>query len=227
MSTDRIAGLLRGGRLLVAIVAMGVMLVLLSSCERTVRPSRDVESRSYDVAAFEEIETGDGWRIDVRIGSPQSVVLESDDNLLDATEVEVSQGRLSIRLKFETLRPTVLQGTITVESLTRIQASGNARVAVEGLDGDSLDIDLSGGAQVTARGRVEELRLDTSGGARVDGSGLEVKLARVEMSGGSKVELNVSESVVGSASAVSTLVVEGTPANVDVETSGGAQMDVR
>jgi hypothetical protein len=224
MIWQTLTGLSRGGRILLAIVALAV---LAAGCEQVVRPSRDVESRTYVVEAFDEIETGDGWRIDVRIGSPQSVVLESDDNVLDATTVEVSQGRLSVRLKMETLRPTELQATITVESLVEIEADGGARLDVEGLDATGLDLDLSGGARVTASGRVEELRLATSGGAGVDGSGLQVRLAEVDMSGGSNVDLNVSEAVGGSVSGASVLGVAGHPPAVDVETSGAGRLEVR
>jgi hypothetical protein len=227
MTGIRFAGMFRRCRPWVAATAMVALVGLPAGCDQVVRPSRDVESRTYEVDAFDEIDTGDGWRVDVRIGSPQSVVLESDDNVLDATAVDVSQGRLSILLKMDTLRPTVLQATITVESLEEIAASGGARVEVAGLDTDSLALDLSGQARVTAQGRVEKLVIDLSSGARVDGSELETGSVQVSMSGGAQADLQVRESVVGSVSGSAQLHVSGNPGEVDVDSSGGAAVDIR
>ncbi len=129
----------------------------------------------------------------MRIGSQQSVVLDSDNNVLDATSVDVSQGRLSLLLKMDTLRPTVLQATITVERLEEIAASGGARVEVVGLDTDSLALDLSGQGRVTAPGQVEQLVIDLSRGARVDGSELETGSVQVSISGGAQADQQVRD----------------------------------
>ena len=103
---------------------------------------------------------------------------------------------------------------------------GSGRV-VEVTMPDLDDIDASGGADVTATGEVDSYRLDASGGADADLRDLTARAIEVDISGGADAEVFATGSVEGDASGGADLTVYGDPNRVIVDSSGGADVNVR
>lgn len=85
-------------------------------------------------------------------------------------------------------------------------------------------LEASGGSDVDGTGTLVSLTLGASGGSDVDLSGLIVDVLYVDISGGADATVHPVESVSGEASGGADLTVIGNTANVDVETSGGADL---
>ncbi len=173
-------------------------------------------------ADFQHLSVGGGLRVIVRAGSPASVTLSTQANLLPLVVTQVTDGQLIVNVAppgISSREPVTL--TVVVPDLRSITLSGGA---VGTLDASTteLAIDVSGGAQLDATGRVGRLRLMASSGAQARLSGFVADSATVAMSGGSRAELNVVNDVSGTAGGGANLQLSQPPASMTVTTSGGA-----
>ena len=230
-----------------AVLLAGVALVTLAACGE-VAGSGNVTSQARSVGSFTELSVSGDWLVDISIGEPQAVTLTGDDNILEVIVTEVRGDRLHIERKAGITRidPTTrLKAEITVPALTGIDTSGSVWVTATGpiraddfqthqsgsskivlshLQAGSLQIDLSGSGSVEATGSAESVELRGSGSASFRLGGLEARRVDVDLSGSGGAELNVSESLTGNLSGSTQLRVTGSPAQLDVETSGAAKV---
>ena len=95
---------------------------------------------------------------------------------------------------------------------------------VDGLDAESLELRIRGGAQVTATGSVGSVALDEDEGATVNLEDLSAHVATVSMDGGATATLTAVDDVTGTAAGGSRLTVLG-EAVVLVQESGGSEVD--
>jgi hypothetical protein len=92
---------------------------------------------------------------------------------------------------------------------------------IDGLDAESLELRIRGGAQVTAAGSVGSVALHADGGATASLEDLSVRSATVSMDGAATATLTASDEVTGTAAGGSRLTVIG-DADVLVDVSGGS-----
>ena len=203
------------------------------------------ETVTFDVESFDELNVSDSFDVEVTIGDgPTTVEVTVDDNLVDDLDVERDGDRLEIGWDRGRRTPKVSPtAVITVSRLEALDASGAARVSVQGLDASRFSVDSSGAAEVDLVGTIEQLTVDGSGASQVrvtaavdeatfdlsgatsaDMTGAELGTADVDLSGGSRIEFGPVGRVDGQLSGGSVMSV---PDGVDasVRTSGGARIE--
>jgi hypothetical protein len=180
-------------------------------------------SEQRTVGSFTGVESGGGVHVTVRIGSPQSVEVRAQENILPIIETTVSGGTLHIggRSSYSTSRG--VEVSIVTPKLEAIELSGGAVGTVTAVATERFSATVSGGAELRATGRVTSVSLEASGGGRAYLGGLTATSADVNVSGGAHGEVLASDRVSGSASGGGTLTVRG-GARVDVDVSGGASV---
>src|SRR5689334_22907266 len=75
------------------------MIQVVQALDHSVKGSGKKASETRKVAAFRAIDFTGSGRVDYKIGSPQSVRVETDDNLLPNVETTVKNGKLRIGFK--------------------------------------------------------------------------------------------------------------------------------
>jgi hypothetical protein len=172
---------------------------------------------------FEHLSVGAGITVTITTGSPTSVTLAAQENLLPRVVTDIVDGQLIVNIAspgISTMQPITL--TVVAPELRSVTLSSGAAGTIE-VAGTDLAIDVSGGAQLHATGRTGTLRLTASSGAQADLGGLVADTAVVALSGGCQANLNVVNELTGTASGGSTINLEmRRPASVQVTTSGGA-----
>jgi hypothetical protein len=198
-----------------------ILLVIVGALAGCVQGQGPVTSETREVGAFSRIEASAGIRVVVRIGPSEAVGVTAQENLLPVIATDVRGDTLSIEASedFTTLEPVTV--TVVVPALDGITLSGGAQAVIDGLDAESLELRVRGGAQVTAAGSVGSVALHADGGATARLEALSVRVATVSMEGGATATLTVSDDVTGSAAGGSRLTVLG-DADVSVEVSGGS-----
>jgi hypothetical protein len=176
-------------------------------------------------ATFTAVRAGGGIRVEVTQGSPQSVRMAGQANILEILETTVADGMLSIESTDSYSTDRGVTATIVVERLDGLELWGGAFGEVRALDADEVELEVSGGAQVSAAGHAHELRVIASGGGVAHLHDLHVTDADVECSGGAEIELTASGTVQGEAWGGAFVDVNGDPASVDVEVSGGSRVE--
>jgi hypothetical protein len=181
------------------------------------------ERETREIDAFTRIDVSGGIEVELTVGEEPALEIEAQPNLLPIIATEVEGGTLRIDGRKSYTATRTVRVTVSTPSLEGIVLNGGSRAEVTGLDEPSLDVELNGGAQLTAEGSVHDLSVDANGGAQAHLEDVDVAAAAVELNGGSRVEITASDEVTGEVSGGSTLSVTG-DARIDVDESGGAEV---
>ncbi len=171
--------------------------------------SGTVQTETRRPGPFEAINIDYPADVTIQQGFEDSVVIETDDNLLRQLFSEVNSGRLTVKTVETNWQKRVnpsqpVKITITMRNLKEIVfsaptgsldadglhigalklvLSGAAQVHLNGLEVDLLDAVLSGAGDVKASGTSREVRLLLSGAGSFSGADLKSDKAGVEISG--------------------------------------------
>jgi hypothetical protein len=179
------------------------------------------EHRAIGAATVLEVE-GD-VRIEMRFGDEPGVELTGDDNLLPLVETQMERGRLLIRTKEDVDPALPLVARVTLPRLTKIEGSGAVDIDVSGIEGDALDIELSGSGEIVAKGKVDHLRVDISGSGEANLEELQARAVELDLSGSADVDLGAPETLDVDVSGSATVRYSGDP-DIDQDISGSARL---
>jgi hypothetical protein len=192
-----------------SVLLVALLLLTIPACdESAVDASGNIVSEVRDVGSFDGVDASQGVnvRLVVDAGASRSVTVNYDDNVIDDIDVRVDGETLKVRLG----REVTLAG------------GGDRYVAV--ILPALTKVAVTNGANLSGEGSATALEVDASGGANVDLGGLEADRATVDLSGGANAVLRVTDTVDGNAANGANLLILGDPRQVDVETSGGANV---
>ncbi|HUR11546.1 MAG TPA: head GIN domain-containing protein [Flavitalea sp.] len=205
----------------------------------------DANAQKRTVAAFHSIHTQDGIDLYLTQGDEDAVAVSASSvEYRDKIISRVENGVLYLSFQKNGLERLwsnrKLRAYISFKNLDALKASGGSDVYVERtLQGNNLDIQLSGGSDLTASinctllrldqaggsdsdlsGKVTTMELMASGGSDCDANNLTVDYATIEASGGSDVTITVNRELNASSTGGSDLYYRGNPV-VKKSTSGG------
>jgi hypothetical protein len=238
-------------RTTIAILGMAFLAVSMSAvaigCVNQVQGSGTAATDQREVPAFREVQASGSLEVQITIGSPQSVSITADDNILPILKTEVQNQRLIIRsdqsYRARAQEPLV---KITVPELrgidnsgsTRtsigevssddfnVQTSGSARVTIDRLTATTFHINTSGSADIQAAGRADHVVIGSSGSAVLRLNDLMARAVDVDSSGSARMEVQATESITGSTSGSANIVYSGSP-KVAVNSSGSSKVSAR
>lgn len=172
-----------------------------------------VASETRSVADFQRIELNGSMDLKVRQGTPQSVRVEADDNLLSLLQTVVegsgNDARLSIQWQpRQSIRPRAkVLVTVVVPTLRGVALKGSGDLQLDALDTPALKLALSGSGDARIKDlSTEELVLSLAGSGDVAGQGRAARL-RISIAGSGDVSLadlqadDVRVSIAGSGNA--------------------------
>ena len=200
--------------------------------------NKNVVSQERNVGNFTGIEAGGAFVVYLTIKDQTSVVVESDENLMDAIETKVQGGKLKIsssgirnatKLNIYVSAPEInylnLSGAAKLESNNMLQsqtmeiiASGASEIDVE-VNADILTVDASGASDVDLKGNAGQSKITASGASNVKAKDLITESADINASGASNVTINASENVNTQTSGASDVKILGDP-NIDNKGKG-------
>lgn len=203
-----------------------VVLLLLFSLSVTAQEgNKNVTTQTRNVATFDGLSVSGIFKVIFTQGEPQSVKIETDENLMDKVITEVHNGVLEIGTKGSINHITRMVAYITAKNLTSLQMSGVSKfTATNKISTPKLKIDLSGVTVVTLNtnasnvscnlsgtakldleGSGDQLTADLSGTAKLMASKFEIKDAKVDVSGVGSAAINATKSVSMNASGASKI----------------------
>lgn len=200
-----------------------------------------------EVPDFRGVAVGYGIRAEVKPG-PKSVRLEGNKDDVARVKLEVRDGVLTTQVEKTSMffnkglkdvrlyvtsprvESVAASGGANVDAqATRVDtfevaASGGSQVDLTGVDSQNLRVAASGGSQLDLEGRAGELKVTGSGGSIIEAGKVKSDSLQVTASGGTRVEANPERSIQGSLSGGSTVKAGKKPASVQVNSSGGSQV---
>ena len=186
--------------------------------------------------------------VDITISEKTSVVVETDENLVDRilTEVEngvlvidiedgisiVPRSGLTISVATPSLEAIEVSGAGDVDADAveatefRLDLSGAGSVTVDDLSADILDASLSGAGSIQVTGVVDSQSVTLSGVGDYDGAFLESAEATVRASGAGSIEVWATESLDVDASGVGAVDYWGNP-ETSITSTGVGRVEAR
>ena len=208
-------------------LAIGTLTVVSFALPR-ISGSGNVIKETRNVGKFTGLNAASAFKIYVKQGSPQSVVIESDDNIIDIIETKVSNGVLKFTLNGSVNNPTAMKAYITVENLNSLDISGAASLIFEtpvNTNGN-MQVDISGAASIKDLNlTANDINIDASGASKITAD-INCKKLRLDASGASKINLNgnATDKII-KASGASSVKVENVKADkTSVDASGASNV---
>jgi len=209
-----------------------------------IKGSGNVISETRELKSFHALDIGGAFEVNLRQGSPQSVKITSDDNLIPHIITKVKDGELEVYTKGNIQNATKLYIDIVVANIDKfdlsgacklktlnfitsnemeIESSGASHISIQ-LKCKKLDLDFSGASNGRLFGSAKVLNIDASGACDLDCSKLNAEVVKIDASGASTIEVLAKKTIYVEASGASTVNYTGNAVS-DIHTSGAANVE--
>jgi hypothetical protein len=187
--------------------------------------NKNATTQTRDLATFDGLNITAIFKVIFTQGEPQSVKIETDENMFDKVKTEVNGGILTLSTKGGINNPTKINVYITAKDLKSLDMSGASKfsstntintsklkIYLSGISAATLSTnaatvvcDLSGVGKLDLEGSGDQLSADISGTAKLIASKFEVKEAKVGTSGVGTATVNATKSISLDASGASNI----------------------
>ncbi len=184
---------------------------------KSVSGSGVIKTETRNVTGFTGIKLSLPASVQIRQGNLESVVIETDDNILPLVETIVEDGQLKIRPleKNSSFRTKTLNVTINAKTVESIAAAGSGNVRADGVKADTLKISIAGSGDVqikaieaatlkvsiagsgdlTVGGKATNLEASIAGSGEVKAAKLETQSAKISVAGSGNAIVWAKESL--------------------------------
>ncbi|RLD66292.1 MAG: hypothetical protein DRI84_05065 [Bacteroidetes bacterium] len=210
----------------------------------SIKGSGNVIRETRNLETFHALEAGGEFYITVKQGTPQQVIVESDDNILPIIITKVQHGELKISTEKASIDATKMNITIVVTNINEFDISGASTIKTIGyiksakmeiecsgaseanmqLDCESLDIDFSGASEGVILGNTSELEIEASGASHINCERLIANNVSADASGASSISLSARKYIRIDASGASKVNYISNGATVEIESSGASNV---
>lgn len=200
-----------------AALALSAVPVAYAWGDAALVPSGKVRQESRAVAGFTGIGLSLPGKVELRQGSPESVTVAADDNLLPEIETVVEDGKLKIRFarrisvvgnsnihvtvtapRFESIAVAgsgdVVSAALASPALS-LAISGSGDIKLENLQVDTLKASIAGSGDIRTGGKAGEVTAKIAGSGEFHGGKLEADRARVSIAGSGDVTVRAKETL--------------------------------
>lgn len=234
-------------------IYFSLLIALLAGCTtlgnilipEVVRGSGNVIAREFAAERFSKVSIASHFSGTVQYGEAFSVVVHTDDNMMDDVKISVQGDTLSVTMARKNYQEvTEQQVIITMPVLEEIALHGVSKIDVTGfanapafvasvegasqLSGDvraeSIVLTLAGASKATLAGEGKSLVLSASGlsvGNLVD---LAVETAEVVLTGSSRARITASQTIAVEAGGLSELIYSGGATLTSSKIEGNSQV---
>ncbi len=207
----------------IAIISAGILALAA--------PAIAGESKTYDLPEFDRIDVSAGIILVAEIGSPQTIVVETDRGDFSDFQIDVKSGRLKVSRKWNRLAwhgaKADYKVKISVRDLNALEASSGSQAKIINIDAPKFLIDLSSGARVFVEGACQECTVDLSSGANLSAKELICDVANIDVSSGGHGEMYVTSAVIADASSGGHVSIYGNPERVNIDKSSGGRIKIK
>jgi len=206
----------------IAIALIGAHVSDDSSSEpsTSIRGSGAVVTERRKVPAFSAVELGGANNVTVRVGSPQSVAVHAQADLIDHVVTEVHDGTLVIGSRGSYTATAPMSVDVTVPTLSGVALSGSGSVNVDGIEAGMLAIRVPGSGTVAGSGSAVRLDVAVDGAADVDLGDLVASDVTAVLGGTGRLHVHATRSLDATVSGTGTISYGGHPDDVRQSVTG-------
>jgi len=172
-----------------------LILTMITSCTKDpISGSGELTSEFRNVANFTKVSSEGVFEVLITQGTPQSVEIIGDDNILPEVKTTVVDNELQLYLDDDhNYKDITLKVNITVPSITSIENSGIGNISILGVDTtDNFNVRNSGTANISIEGNAKSLTLENEGTGKFKGFLFAVDDCDVIIVGSGDCEINAA-----------------------------------
>lgn len=149
----------------------------------------DWDSRTYELADFNEIELEGGYRVFLIQGNENSLLVKaSDDDVFDYLDVDNNASLLKLKIDRDHFNFDRVNLYITFKELERIEIEGGVRLKTRGyLNLNDFSMHVEGGAKIELNMKARDVNIVSEGGVLFELDGVAETL-NVKVSGAGHVD---------------------------------------
>jgi len=207
---------------------------------------KDVSIQDRVVGKFTKLNVSSAFEIEIKQGTSHAVRVEASDKIIDEISTKTVGEELIIELmkNYKSTNDGELKVFITVVDLNEIKLSGavkiisigditseNFKIRTSGssnieltLTSKKIDVGCSGASDLKLNGKTTFFTLQTSGATKVYCAELEAETVEIESSGASDVYVKVTSKLDVQASGSSKIRYQGSPADIEINSSGASSI---
>lgn len=156
-----------------------------------IKGSGNVQSRDYELKGFCSVKLAGVGSLKVDQTGEESVRIEADDNLFEYLRVELRGSELYLGLEHRVnLRsPYTLKFFVTARDIDAIALSGSGYISTSGIQGERLQLDLSGSGDLDAGPLAirQDLSMRISGSGDAEFDTIQADTTEMTISGSGKI----------------------------------------
>jgi hypothetical protein len=207
-----------------SLLALPVAALMLAGCDEHESDAGPVLTETREVGEFDSIDMEGAARIEISVGSPESLTIEAREDVAKRVNVEVRGDTLHIKSKpkdwfISNGRPRVTL-RITVPKLESLQLEGGNDVRLTGFNGGESRIRAQGAAHIKAKGRLDELTVHMAGAGHADLSDLIADEAKITVDGVGSVYVHPKDTLDATMNGVGAILYTGSPREVNTHMNG-------
>ncbi len=186
------------------------------------------ETETRSVAPFDSIVVDSAITLKITVGPSESVRLDGDPDFLRRLTTDAKNGTLSIGSQHDHIEIThddKAMVTVTLPRLALLKIKGAADVALDGLDGGVLTLDVNGAARLKAHGRLARLDATLAGVGDAHLEGVSVDDAVVTLDGVGRVEVQPHKSLVATVNGLGMIRYVSQPDRIESHINGLGSID--
>lgn len=216
-----------GNKRLIVVLLVGVAVLMVTSCNlNAVRGSGDLVSETRDVSNFDSIALSGSGDVIVTQGAGESLIIETDDNVMEHIKADVRGGTLELGFKEGSgaISPTRLIFTVGVDEIQSLSISGSGDIESSSIDTDRLDANISGSGEINLSGKADNQDINISGSGTYNAADLQGETVKVKISGSGEATVWATQALDTDISGSGTVNYYGTP-SVSTSGSGSAKVN--
>jgi hypothetical protein len=192
-----------------------------------VHGSGNAKTETRSLASFSKIHLSGSPDVEVAIGSPQSLEITADDNILPIIESKVEGDTLHIGSKESYNTSLGVKFKITVPTLEGVSVTGSGDIHATGLKTTEMKASVTGSGDVTLKGAVDDLRAEITGSGNLHAVDLAAKTVRVTVTGSGDAEVRAIEELNAGVTGSGDVRYSGNPPKVQKRVTGSGDIAKR
>ncbi len=205
-----------------------VALAGLCGCNfKSIHGSGVAKTETRMVGAFSKINVTGSPEVEITVGSPASLTITADDNLLPIIETKVDGDTLDIGSTESYSTSLGVKLKITVPKFEGASVTGSSEIHATGVSARDFIASVTGSGSIVLAGSADLLDGQITGSGEIKATELAAKNASVGVTGSGRVLVNASEKVDASITGSGSVRYSGNPPTVQKRITGSGQIKPR
>jgi len=216
---------------------------LIMACCNVIKGSGKIETKSYDLKDFVEVEISNQFEVDIIKADTFKVEIKADDNVFNHLDVSVIGNKLRLRSANDTkFINCTLKAQVNMPTIESLDVSGISKCefvefkadnfiakvlgasTIKGsISATNVELNAEGASKIEIKGNAENVNIESFGASTIDIKDFYVKKAMIDISGASNTTISAEEEIKGKVSGASALYYYGNP-TVNVDATGASNI---